>query len=57
MTFHAWKPETVKRHADERKAQLARNLADTRRRLAEKAEAEPEGIWSELLAEHDERNA
>lgn len=38
-------------------AALAASRVDTRARLAAKALEEPDGIWAELLAEHDERAA
>jgi len=43
------KPETFKRRQRERAAMIKARRADLEKRLREKAESDPEGIWAELL--------
>ena len=47
------KPETIARRAQLRIEQMARRREETTREIAEKAAAEndPQGFWTEMLAE------
>ncbi len=42
------KPETIKRRAKERATARVRRTKELHRRLAEKAEKDPDGIWTDL---------
>lgn len=51
------KPETIARRAAEQTLARAERSFDLYRRLREQATKDPLGPWSELLAEHNARNA
>jgi hypothetical protein len=49
MAFHPMKPETIQRRAEYRVKETAERHALLIRRLREKAAADPDGIWQDLL--------